>query len=358
MTVIEGSQVRARANPMRRLPGDAPPRRVSVRPDRHASSTTKPIVSVCIPTYNNSATIVRCLRSVLEQEGVGFELLVIDDQSTDDCAAIAATMLRSGDRLIRNETRLGLNQNHNKCLQLARGRYIQFVHGDDWLLPGALQKLAKCFDNPTVGMAFAPRHVLTDDAKWRRRYGRVHTHFWKLREYNHGPSLVTQMVLRGSRGNWIGEPSCVMFRRRLAMQAGGFRNDVYQLVDLDLWLRLILRSAVCFVPQELPVRQHTAVSATNRNITTRRSWLDHIHVLTWMIVDPASPVGIRLIARLWWLPTWLALILEVAVLGPNRQARMKTLALAPFDEFARARRLRAQSIESTVGRGVGPRSET
>jgi glycosyltransferase involved in cell wall biosynthesis len=95
----------------------------------------KPTISVCVPTYNNSATIARCLRSILDQEGVAFEIVVVDDNSSDGFAAIAAAMLRPGDRLIRNESRLGLSGNRNKCLELARGACIQFVHADDWLLP-------------------------------------------------------------------------------------------------------------------------------------------------------------------------------------------------------------------------------
>jgi glycosyltransferase involved in cell wall biosynthesis len=299
-----------------------------------------PPISVCIPMYNNSTTIERCLRSILDQGGVEFEILVVDDDSSDESAAIAATMLRSGDRLIHNASRVGLNQNHNKCLEHARGRFIQFVHGDDWLLPGALQTLAGCFDDPAVGMAFAPRHVMSDDLKWKRRYGRVHTHFRKLRGRNHGPSLVTQIALRGGNGNWIGEPTCVMFRRRLALDAGGFRNDIYQLTDLDLWLRLMLRSAVCFVPRELSVRSHTAATETTRVMKTRRYWLDQLRILTWLIMDPASPTAVRIIAGLWWLPAWLARPLEAAVFGPQRWSRLKTLAMAPVHEFAHARRLR------------------
>src|ERR1700761_5635653 len=137
-------------------------------------------VSVCVPMYNNGATIARCLRSILEQDGVDFEIVVVDDDSSDDSLEIAATMLRPGDRLVRNESRLGLNQNHNECLKQARGRCIQFVHGDDWLLPEALQTLVRCFDDPAVGMAFAPRRVVSDDTKWQQRYGTVHTHFRKL----------------------------------------------------------------------------------------------------------------------------------------------------------------------------------
>jgi glycosyltransferase involved in cell wall biosynthesis len=298
-----------------------------------------PFISVCIPMYNNSATIARCLRSVLDQDGVDFEIVVVDDDSSDDSVAIAARMLRVGDRLIRNGSRLCLNQNHNKCLELARGSYIQFVHGDDWLLPGALQTLARCFDDPTIGLAFAPRRVLSDNLEWQQRYGKLHTHFWKLRGYNHGPSLVTQIVLRGAKDNWIGEPTCVMFRHRLAVDAGGFRNDIYQLVDLDLWLRLMLRSAVCFIPHELSVRTHTTAAESTRNVTTRRWWLDHLRILTWMIMDPASPTIIRIIAGARWLPTWLATV-DGAIRGPDRWLRMKTMVLAPFREFAHARRLR------------------
>jgi glycosyltransferase involved in cell wall biosynthesis len=302
-----------------------------------------PLISVCVPMFHNGATIERCLRSVLDQDGVDFEIVVVDDDSSDDSAVIAATMLRAQDRLARNESRLGLNQNHNKCLELARGSCIQFVHGDDWLLPGALKTLARCFDDSTVGLAFAPRRVMSDNLQWQRRYGNLHTRFRNLHEYNSGPALVTQMALRGTTSNWIGEPTCVMFSRQLALDVGGFREDIYQLVDFDLWLRLMLRSAVSFVPQELSVRSHTATTETTRNAATRRSWIDHLRILTWMIMDPASPIVIRTMAAVYWLPTWLALTVEVMTYRPSRWTRMKMWAAAPFREFAHARRLRDRS---------------
>ncbi len=299
-----------------------------------------PRVSVCIPMYNNSATIERGLRSILDQDGVDFEIVVVDDDSTDDCAALAAALLRPGDRLIRNQPRLGLNANHNKCLEVARGDLIQFVHGDDWLLPGALTTLAACFDDPTVGMAFAPRRVDTDDRQWAQRYGKIHTHFRRLDEHNQGSSLVAQMVARGAKDNWIGEPTCVMFRRQLALDAGGFRADIFQLVDIDFWMRVMLRSSVQFVPQELSVRSHTTATATTRVMATRRNLLDRQRVLTWLMVDPLSPNRIRVAAALWWIPSWLALLIEVAILGPQRWRHVKTLATAPFREFRHARQIR------------------
>ena len=220
--------------------------------------------------------------------------MVVDDDSSDDCAALAETLLRPKDRLIRNESRLGLNQNHNKCMELARGTCIQFVHADDWLLPGALRKLASCFDDPSVGLAFAARRVVQDDIPWWfRAAGKPHVFFLKLREYNQGPTLVTQMMLMGAGGNWIGEPTSVMFRRDLALSVGRFRDDIYQLVDVDFWLRLMLRSAVCFVPEELSVRTQSTATESVRNAKTRRNWLDQLRILTWLIVDPASTTAIR-----------------------------------------------------------------
>ncbi|QNI06768.1 glycosyltransferase [Mycobacterium kubicae] len=313
--------------------------------NRPAQQGESRFVSVCVPTYNNGATIERCLRSILNQKNVDFEIVIVDDNSSDGCRDIAAAMLRAQDRLVCNTTRLGLNQNHNKCLKVARAELIQFVHGDDWLLPGALGTLASCFDDPAVGMAFAPRRVETEDNEFRRVYGVLHTHFRKLEAQNRGSSLVKQMVAHGALHNWIGEPTCVMFRRRLALNVGGFRDDVYQLVDLDIWYRLMLRSDVGFVPHELSVRTHTATTESARNLSMRRYWLDQLRILTWLTVDPASSAGVRTLAGLWWVPAWLSL-LQAVLRGPERWWCLKTFGQAPFREFARARRFRGSLGEA------------
>jgi glycosyltransferase involved in cell wall biosynthesis len=302
-----------------------------------------PTISVCVPMYNNGATLARCLRSILDQDGVDFDIVAVDDESSDDCAAIAAKMLRPGDRLIRNDSRLGLCGNHNRCIELARGRLIQFVHADDWLLPGALQHLARCFDNPAVGMTFAPRRIMQDDIPWQwRLLTEPHKFFRTLREHNEGTSLVAELILVGGAANWIGEPTSVMFRRQLALDVGGLREDIYQLVDLDFWFRLMLRSEVCFIPQQMAVRVQSLDTESVRNAKTGRSWLDHLRVLTWLVVDPASTRAIRMRAAAWWSLVWLRLNLQVAMFGPQRWSRLKTLARAPVREFAHARRLAAR----------------
>ena len=301
--------------------------------------TTAPTVSVCIPMYNNAETITRCVDSVLAQNGIDFEVLVVDDDSTDESVAIARAALRPGDRLLVNDARLGLVGNHNECLERARGRYVQFVHADDWLLPGALHELARELEEAHAGMAFAPRQVVTDDAQFIRRCGRLHTHFRKLGRRNDGRALALQIALNGMHHNWIGEPTCVMFRRELALDAGEFRDDIYQLLDIDLWLRLMVRSSVCFLPRELSARCHTAATESVRNKSIRRDWLDQLRVITSMIVDPATPRLIRTISLLWWCPIWLRVVAEGVVFGPNRWSRLHIALSAPVGEFDRARRI-------------------
>ena len=303
-----------------------------------------PLISVCVPMYNNGATIARCLRSILDQDG-DFEILVVDDCSSDDSVAIAATMLRPRDRLVSNESNLGQFENHQRCLQIALGRYIQFVHCDDYLLPGALRTLARLLDDPTVGIAFAPRRLVTDDLKWQRVAQTLHTHFRKLDDYNDGLSLVRQMASVGFAYNWIGEPTSVMFRRRVALDAGGIHTDC--LDELELWLRLLLRSAACFVPQELSVRHQRVI--TKDVWASCPWWLNQLRILTWMIMDPASPPDIRVIAGMWWPLAWLGRAVYFGIRGPDRWSRLKILALAPYREFAHARQLRHGLISSSQG---------
>jgi GT2 family glycosyltransferase len=302
-----------------------------------AEASGPPTVSVCIPTYNSAETIGRCLDSILKQEAVDFEIVVVDDDSADDTAALVSVALRPGDRLIRNPNRLGLVGNHNRCIDVARGRYVQFVHADDWLLPGALHALSHELNECGGGMAWAPRQVVTDDAEWLRKYGTLYKRFWRLRQRNDGRRIATQVALLGVPDNWVGEPTCVMFRRQMAIDAGRFREDIYQLLDLDLWLRLMVRSTVCFLPKEYSARSHTANTETARNVASRRGLLDQLRVITTLVVDPAAPVAIRAISLAWWVPMWVRTMIQSVAYGPQRSLQLKAAASAPLREFGRAR---------------------
>ena len=97
-----------------------------------------PTVSIIVPVYNAEATISRCIESIINQEYRDFELLLIDDGSTDSsgtfCDRYAAEDSRI--RLIHKEN-TGVSETRNMALDLACGTYLQFLDSDDWITPNA-----------------------------------------------------------------------------------------------------------------------------------------------------------------------------------------------------------------------------
>lgn len=97
-----------------------------------------PTVSIIVPVYNAGATLRRCIDSVLKQEFTDFELLLIDDGSTDDSASICDEYA-AGDSRIRvfHKKNSGVSDSRNLALEEARGTYLQFLDSDDWITPNA-----------------------------------------------------------------------------------------------------------------------------------------------------------------------------------------------------------------------------
>ncbi|OGV52470.1 MAG: hypothetical protein A2X49_09145 [Lentisphaerae bacterium GWF2_52_8] len=131
--------VEARAN-WSVFPGkpSAAPSSIFHLPSPHAS----PLVSVLIPAYNAEAQLPDAIESVLAQRFTDWELIIVDDASTDRTFDVAMTYV--GDRrvrVVRNQKRLGKWSNHNHCAELARGRFLKFLHADDLLYPLCLQAM-------------------------------------------------------------------------------------------------------------------------------------------------------------------------------------------------------------------------
>jgi glycosyltransferase involved in cell wall biosynthesis len=256
-------------------------------------------VSVCIPVYNSAATVERSIESVLTQTYRDFECIVVDNHSNDATVEKVAAFTDPRIRLVRNETNIGLVGNHNKCVRIARGQLIQFVHGDDWLLPHCLERLVPAFDSPNVGMAFARRRVQTTNASWKARYGRLDRPLQPLSAVNEGRELIRKYLAAGGLGNTIGEPTSVMLRRETLIAAGAFHQEVRTMADIDTWLRVLIRSDAAFVDDELTVRWHHADSATD--VFAGSEILDNMWMLSHLITSAELGSVLRLRALALWL---------------------------------------------------------
>lgn len=199
-------------------------------------SSRHPRVSVCMPTYNYARYLPQAIESVLAQEFDDFELLVIDDCSTDDTSAMVQRYAASDERIVFsvNEKNLGMVQNWNHCLARARGEYVKFLFGDDVLaLPDALGRMAACLDdNREVSLVGSPRNLIDDDSRYIDTVS-----YLPPGTVLPGTEVISRCLLDQRNQNQIGEPSVVMFRKKHALR--GFNPRYRQLVDLEMWFHLL-----------------------------------------------------------------------------------------------------------------------
>ncbi len=97
-----------------------------------------PLFSICIPTFNRASLLGECIRSALAQTVQAFEVVVVDNASTDDTSAALGAFTDPRLRCHRNTATVGMYANHNRCTELAQADHLVFLHSDDRLAPDAL----------------------------------------------------------------------------------------------------------------------------------------------------------------------------------------------------------------------------
>src|SRR3954469_22110395 len=101
-----------------------------------------PSLSVVVPNYNHAKYLPTCLTAILGQSVQPFEILVLDDASTDNSLEVIRRFAAEHSliRLIQNETNLGVMPNLNKGVELSRGEYVYIASADDEVVPGLFEK--------------------------------------------------------------------------------------------------------------------------------------------------------------------------------------------------------------------------
>lgn len=217
-----------------------------------------PKISVCIPTYNYGRFISDSIESVLQQTYSDFELLVVDNCSTDNTRELVENYSRRDARVAYfcNEANLGMVGNWNRCLNHASGEYVKILCADDLLTPTCLERqVVELEKNPDVVLVACARQMTTVDLRPVKelRYAESYEVF--------SGADVIQTCFKD--GNLIGEPTAVLFRRKVAGR--GFDLRYRQLVDQEMWFHLLEQGAFAFQPEALCMfRQHDE-QATSSN---------------------------------------------------------------------------------------------
>ncbi len=202
----------------------------------------KPLLSIVIPVYNvhNEDWLRRCIESVLIQDrGPEWaDIVIVDDASSHDTARRVAEGYGSRIKYRRNDANLGLIANHNHCLNISAGKFIHFLHQDDFIEPEFYDKLVEPMLHDDCLVASYANHRFVNQR---------------------GQSVARQALERRSPGplrNWIAKLaqkqviqfSSIIVRRSAYQAAGGFSPSLVYAFDWEMWGRVVNSGPVWYEP--------------------------------------------------------------------------------------------------------------
>jgi len=208
------------------------------------------VVSVIIPTFNRWPMLGEAVNSVLAQSFDDFELIVVDDGSSDDTAAELAKF-GSRLRVVRTERR-GVSAARNHGVGRAQGHYIAFLDSDDLWKPSKLASQARFMaQHPEI-------QICQTEEIWIRNGVRVNP-----KAVHRKPS---GDIFRPSLDLCLVSPSAVMMTRQLFQELGGFDETFPVCEDYDLWLRVAVDWQVVLLPEPLVIKRGGHADQLSRSL--------------------------------------------------------------------------------------------
>jgi glycosyltransferase involved in cell wall biosynthesis len=193
-----------------------------------ASQQEMPLVSVIIPSYNHAHFVGEAIKSVLEQDYQHYEIILVDDGSTDNTREVVA-QFGFKVRYIYQPNQ-GLSAARNTAIKNARGEIIALLDADDVWLPEFLEKTVTLISNyPQAAMVYSGYIYIDSQGN---EVGIPHQKVIS-------PDMAHQTFM--TNGNWL-VPSAVIFRKNLAVEVGLFEEEIGPIADTDLWMKLSLKS--------------------------------------------------------------------------------------------------------------------
>ena len=202
---------------------------------------TLDLVSVVITCYNHGRFLGDAIESVLRQTFQEFEIIIIDDGSTDHTAEVSRRQPRA--RYVRQSNQ-GLSAARNRGIQEAHGEFLVFLDADDRLLPPALEAgVRTLLRRPECAFAFGDYRDITIDGRVIFEPTR------KLVNNDYYSALL--------KGNCIEMHSTVIYRRTVFEELGVFNTSLKACEDYEFYLRVSRRMPIChFAVQVAEYRQH------------------------------------------------------------------------------------------------------
>lgn len=227
----------------------------------------KPKISVIIPSYNHEKFIGDAIKSVLSQTFQDFEIIIIDDGSSDNSVAVIKTFHDPRIKFLLNEKNRGAVYTTNKMVELASGEYIALLNSDDLWESTKLEKQLKFLeDNKNYGAVFAQANIIKEDGSLLENGSRNDGAIFEQPNKTRFKWLNHFFYL----GNALCHPS-MLIRKEVYQEVGLYNPLMASLPDFDMWVRVCLKYEIYVLPEKLVKfrildNNANASSATPENI--------------------------------------------------------------------------------------------
>ncbi|MGB9667721.1 MAG: glycosyltransferase family 2 protein [Thermosulfidibacteraceae bacterium] len=204
----------------------------------------EPLVSVVIPTYNRASLLIRAIESVFSQSYKNFEIIVVDDASTDNTREVVSKFLDDPRVVyIRNEKNMGVSASRNRGIRYGRGEFVAFLDSDDYWLRDKLRKQVEIImSDDDVGMVYTGERFIDEEGRIIRD---------EIPKYS---GFVYHVLLSK---NFI-SPSSTLLRKEVFEKVGFFREDMNYREDYEFFLRVAKNYKIAYVKDILTIRyMHT-----------------------------------------------------------------------------------------------------
>jgi glycosyltransferase involved in cell wall biosynthesis len=222
---------------------------------------TTPTISVCIPTFNHAHFLKDAVESVLAQTFADFELVIVDNCSTDSTRELVSKYVEADSRVtyICNDINVGPQENLNRCLRYSTGKYVKILCADDLLEPTCLEESLRVLEEgENVVLAASARQIVDEQLHLIRVAG-----YSVKNVHVAGRDMIGYSLFNG---NYIGEPSAVIFRRDGAER--GFDTSYRLLIDLEMWLHLLEKGNMAYIGTPLCRFRFYGAQETNKVISS------------------------------------------------------------------------------------------
>jgi glycosyltransferase involved in cell wall biosynthesis len=222
---------------------------------RENEAAADPTVTVVVPAYNRAGVVGRAVRSALAQTLREVEVLVVDDASTDDTAAVVAAIEDPRVRLLRHDRNRGGSAARNTGIEAARGRYVAFLDSDDEWHPAKLERQVATLEergDPWVAAYCGFRRVRTG---WTSALRDVVEGLLPDGTEVVGKEGGAELVADSLRLEFsTGGSSTLIVRTDVCRRMGGFDESFRRQQDWEFRNRLLREGSLAYVPGELVVK--------------------------------------------------------------------------------------------------------